>query len=394
MTKIYLIRHAQAEGNLYRRLHGWYNSLLTEKGQRQVASLTGRFDPIHIDAVYSSPLRRCQDTARAIYAHKGLPLNIEPGLIEMGIGRWEDVPFGDVQVHEPELLNLFGEANTAFKIEGGETFSQMQQRMVETIFRIARQNPDRTVACFTHGMVIRCALCYFHGWELTEISKVPHSDNTGVACLEVDPETRTVQVIFEADNSHLPRELSTIVTKYAPDQRRSAFAMGDTNLWFRPWKPYLEKDLYISYRHEAWVDIHGREEPFYGEQFYEVALRSSEQDPRSVMVSYLGQEIVGLIQTDLDKDAGEAVCFVPFVYMNPEYRHRGLGVQLLGQAISVARPLGRNKLRLRCAPTNLIAKRFYTRYGFRKVGMAQDSRVPLELLEKDIGLGYEQQMGL
>jgi hypothetical protein len=31
-----------------------------------------------------------------------------------------------------------------------------------------------------------------------------------------------------------------------------------------------------------------------------------------------------------------------------------------------------------------VAKRFYSRYGFRKVGMATDSRVELELLEKDI----------
>lgn len=392
MTKIYLIRHAQAEGNLYRRLHGWYNSLLTEKGLRQVAALTGRFDSVSIDAVYSSPLRRCQDTAKAIYEHKGLPLYIESGLIEMGIGRWENIPFGEAQVKEPELLNLFGEANTAFKIEGGETFPQMQKRMVDTILRIAEANPDRTVACFTHGMVIRCALCYFHGWDLTDIRRVPHSDNTGVACLEV--ENGKVSILYEADNSHLPRELSTIVKTYAPGQSRSAFAMGDQNLWFRPWQPYLEKDLYISCRHEAWIDIHGREEPFHGEQFYEVALRSSEQDPRSVMVAYLRDEMVGLIQTDLDKDAGEAVCFVPFVYMTPEYRHKGLGVQLLGQAITVARPLGRNKLRLRCAPTNYIAKRFYARYGFHKVGMAKDSRVPLELLEKDIGLGYETQMGL
>ena len=30
MTTIYLIRHAEAEGNLYRRVHGWYDSLITE----------------------------------------------------------------------------------------------------------------------------------------------------------------------------------------------------------------------------------------------------------------------------------------------------------------------------------------------------------------------------
>lgn len=34
MTTIYLIRHAEAEGNLYRRIHGWYDALVTENGLR------------------------------------------------------------------------------------------------------------------------------------------------------------------------------------------------------------------------------------------------------------------------------------------------------------------------------------------------------------------------
>ena len=39
MTTIYLIRHAEAEGNLYRRAHGWYNSTITDRGYRQIAAL-------------------------------------------------------------------------------------------------------------------------------------------------------------------------------------------------------------------------------------------------------------------------------------------------------------------------------------------------------------------
>ena len=42
MTTIYLVRHAEAEGNLYRLVHGWYNSLITENGYRQIAALEER----------------------------------------------------------------------------------------------------------------------------------------------------------------------------------------------------------------------------------------------------------------------------------------------------------------------------------------------------------------
>ena len=53
VTKVYLIRHAEAEGNLYRRIHGWYDSLITENGYRQIAALQERFREVHVDAVYS-----------------------------------------------------------------------------------------------------------------------------------------------------------------------------------------------------------------------------------------------------------------------------------------------------------------------------------------------------
>lgn len=56
MTTVYLIRHAEAEGNLYRRAQGHYNSTITDRGYRQIAALAKRFADIPIDAVYSSDL--------------------------------------------------------------------------------------------------------------------------------------------------------------------------------------------------------------------------------------------------------------------------------------------------------------------------------------------------
>ena len=46
MTTIYLVRHAEAEGNLYRRIHGWYDSLITDNGFRQIQALEARFRDI------------------------------------------------------------------------------------------------------------------------------------------------------------------------------------------------------------------------------------------------------------------------------------------------------------------------------------------------------------
>ena len=83
MTRIYLVRHAEAEGNLYRIAQGQYNSILTDRGWRQVAALGQRFAGIRIDAVYASDLYRTCATASAIYRPKGLELHRRRDLREI-----------------------------------------------------------------------------------------------------------------------------------------------------------------------------------------------------------------------------------------------------------------------------------------------------------------------
>ena len=65
-TKLYLIRHAEAEGNLFRVAHGQYDSNITPRGYRQLAYLRRRFQDIRLDAVYGSDLTRAHTTASAL----------------------------------------------------------------------------------------------------------------------------------------------------------------------------------------------------------------------------------------------------------------------------------------------------------------------------------------
>ena len=71
--------------------------------------------------------------------------------------------------------------------------------------------------------------------------------------------------------------------------------------------------------------------------------------------------------------------------MAPGPRGTNLAVQMLGHAVSHFRALGRDKIRLRCAPYNKRAQYFYHKYGFSKIGEEVGSRVPLDILEKYIG---------
>lgn len=155
-------------------------------------------------------------------------------------------------------------------------------------------------------------------------------------------------------------------------------------LQFRTWDRETEMEYYLSCRREGWISSHGSITGFNADAFRAAVTSHSMFSPDSVMVVMAEQEPVGFLELDLKKGGDESVGAIPFVYLDPAHRRNGRGVQLLDQAMQVFRAMGRTKLRLRCAPENESAYRFYTRHGFQQIGMAEDSVVPLYLMERQI----------
>ncbi len=380
MTTIYLIRHAEAEGNVYRRFQGWYDGLITPNGYAQIAALEQRFDGVPIDAAYSSDLFRTMTTARAVCKPRGLELQTDPGLREIGGGVWEGKAWGELYRNEPEALAAFFRADPAWQVEGGETYGGVQERMVRTLRRIAAAHDGQTLAVFSHGTAIRTALAGFLGYPPEEILRVPHGDNTAVSKLVFDGDR--VEIAYYNDNSHLG-ELSTQNRQTWKNSGADDFAMH--NLWFRPLDLKTEEEFFRQSRREAWETIHHTMQGFDADSFFAAAVDQSDYDRGSVLVAMRGEHRAGILQLDFRRDAARGIGAIPFCYLTPETRMQGLGAQLLGQAVFTYRALGREVLRLRCDPGNGQARRFYGRHGFRKVGQEPGGLGMLDVLECPIG---------
>ena len=385
MTKVYLVRHAEAEGNIYRRFHGWYNSLITDNGYRQIAALAKRFEGEQIDAVYSSDLFRTMTTAGSVYKSRGLELHTDSGLREIGGGIWEDKPWGLLRRDYFDSLNQFNVGDPTWQVEGSETYGILQDRVCATILKLAAAHDGQTIALFSHGTAIRSVIARFSGLSAEEINKIPHGDNTCVACLNI--ENGQVEIVYYNDNSHLG-ELSTLA-KQSWWKDKGLKDYGKVNLWFRPWDPSTEADLYCETRREAWEVIYGTLDGYNEEGFLAEAKATSADNPNSIMVAMRENEPAGILHINPHRGAEQGIGDIPFYYLTPDARHQGLGVQLLGQAISFLRPMGREKLRLRCAPSNAPAQSFYRKFGFVKVGEEPGVHGMLDILEKYIG--YEDQ---
>ena len=200
MTTVYLIRHAEAEGNLYRIAHGQYDGLITDRGYQQLRVLKKRFDGVPIDAVYSSDLFRARTTARAIYEPKGLELHLEPAFREIHMGCWEGRPWQELNTAYEEQMFYFNRQLDKFHVEGSETAQQVLDRYIPALKRVAAENDGKTVAVFSHGAAMRMVLGTLNGLSLAEVGETPHGDNTAVSLLEIDGDD--IRVVYRNDNSH------------------------------------------------------------------------------------------------------------------------------------------------------------------------------------------------
>lgn len=386
MTTLYLIRHAEAEGNLYRRIHGQYNSLITDNGYRQIRALQERFADVPIDAVYSSDLFRTMTTARAIYVPKGLPLQTRSDLRELNMGEWEDRSWAGIDRANKEMMSLFSATSPDFRAPGGESFPEVRRRGTAALLDIAAKHPNGTVAVFAHGTFIRNTVAEFLGIGPENMKKMGHSDNTAVSLLEI--ENGKVHVVYMDDNSHLTPEISTLARQHWWNKADKKL---DVNLWFAPFDLSQEENraFYRACREDAWKNLYGRLDRYDGEGFLSEAYHHWQANPQSLAMAMAGSHPSGVLQLDLDRGAREKKGYISFLYLSPEQRRNGVGVQLIGKSISVYRPLGRDWLQLSCSEANKPALAFYEKYGFRKSSSAPGAYGTLYEMEKYIG--YEDQ---
>ena len=246
MTTIYLIRHAEAEGNLYRIAQGQDDSILTDRGWRQVKALERRFDGVQIDAVYTSDLYRTRATASALY----LPRNLTPHLVrdlrEIHVGVWERRTWGEIARRWPDQMSDFSRRMDRWHMEGAETPAQVLERALGAVQKIAAENGGKTVAVFSHGYVIRLLLANLQGVSLRDTGdKSPTGDNTAVSLLEWDGET--LRVVRQNDNSHL------LTPEYLSGEKVRRRASGlEPGLYFAPLRLPEQETLAAELTAASW----------------------------------------------------------------------------------------------------------------------------------------------
>jgi alpha-ribazole phosphatase len=163
-TRFWLIRHAIVDENARAILYGIMDVPLCETSLlEQTPMYQALAARLPRPAVWKvTPLSRTRRTAEALFA-AGYPHTVpevEPDLIEQRLGEWQGLAHAEL----PALLTLpkhaFWPIAGHERPPGGETMTDVIERVGVTLERLAVQHEDADVVIVSHGGAIRAAVAH------------------------------------------------------------------------------------------------------------------------------------------------------------------------------------------------------------------------------------------
>ncbi|WP_214110019.1 histidine phosphatase family protein [Acrocarpospora catenulata] len=204
MTTLLLLRHGLTTltgSALAGRAPGVF---LDERGRAQAARVAERLADIPLDAIVSSPLERCQETAAPVAAGRALEVVTDERFIECGYGDWTGRPLAEL-AKEP-LWQVVQAHPSAAVFPGGEALAEVQHRAVRAVRDWnARLGEKATYLVCSHGDVIKAIVADAMGLHLDQFQRVT-ADPASLTIIQYTPIRPFLLKLNETGNIALPQQ--------------------------------------------------------------------------------------------------------------------------------------------------------------------------------------------
>ncbi len=196
VTLVILVRHGVTPTTgvkLPGRARGLH---LTEAGRRQAEAAAARLARLpRLAAVYASPLERAGETAAPIAEAHGLAVRIERDLSDLNIGEWTGLSLKRAW-KKPEW-EIVQRHPSGFRFPGGESFIEMQARMVSAVARMVQRHPGKVVVAVGHADPIKALVAHAMGTPLDLFQRIviAPASVTAIAYRAAGPTVLTVNSV-------------------------------------------------------------------------------------------------------------------------------------------------------------------------------------------------------
>lgn len=171
-TTVILVRHGQTPTTgdvLPGRARGLH---LSDAGRQQAEAAAARIGTVvkQVAAVYSSPLERAKETAAPIAKRMGVKVTVERGLLECDFGEWTGGRLKELS-KRPEWRTV-QRYPSGFRFPDGESFAEMQTRIVDALARLRQRHPGETIVAVSHADPIKAAVADAVGTHLDLFQRI------------------------------------------------------------------------------------------------------------------------------------------------------------------------------------------------------------------------------
>jgi probable phosphoglycerate mutase len=144
---------------------------LADAGREQAVAVAGRVAELpRVDAIYASPLERARETAAPIATTRKLRVTVERGLLECDFGDWTGAELKQLmKLPEWRTVQTYP---SGFRFPGGESFVEMQDRMVGTVQKLVAKHPGGVIVCVSHADPIKAAVAHALGTHLDLFQRI------------------------------------------------------------------------------------------------------------------------------------------------------------------------------------------------------------------------------
>ena len=176
-TLIIFVRHGKTPTTGTKLPGRTPNLHLSDEGKSQAAMIaqenkksSNSFLGTKVSAVYASPMERTQETAKPIAKTLNLRVRTLQGLNECDFGDWTGRRLRDLS--KLKSWSIIQKQPSSFRFPNGESFTEMQNRMLKTVHKILERHPGETVVCVSHADPIKAILASAVGTPLDLFQRI------------------------------------------------------------------------------------------------------------------------------------------------------------------------------------------------------------------------------
>ncbi len=204
VTRLFLVRHGQSDGNAEGRFGGHSPTPLSALGEQQ-AELTARaLAKQKIHAIYSSDLYRAIQTAEPLAKILDLPIIATAAFRERKVGVLEGLTFDESKAAHPKDYYALVNRNIHHVITGGESYRQLLKRAAPELHEVLRAHHGENIVIFSHTGAICFLTLYLIGAinRYTKTTPWLVTSNCGINRFEIRSRTN-IRVHAFNDTRHL-----------------------------------------------------------------------------------------------------------------------------------------------------------------------------------------------